>query len=273
MLALYRCGRQAEALEIYDALRRGLAQELGLDPSPRLQRLEAAILEREPSLEPPVAGPPLAGATVGKRPPRRLATRRGRQRLAVAGLGADRGRGGRGSARVSGKQRSVEIGADSVGAISPFSGAITATVPVGSSPSSAAAGAGAVWVTNYNDGAVSRVNPATHTVVETIPAVSTPSGIAVGFDAVWVANNFDGTVSWINAAVDRVVERIRVGNGPDEVAVGFGSVWVTNAGDGTLSKVNPITGRAKTIPLGAGATDVATRRSRSNSLAMIQVRV
>ena len=40
MLTLYRCGRQAEALEVYRAARLALADELGLDPSPELQELE-----------------------------------------------------------------------------------------------------------------------------------------------------------------------------------------------------------------------------------------
>src|SRR5262249_37063225 len=51
MLALYRCGRQAEALDVYQEYRRGLSEELGIDPSPRLQQWEAAILARDPELE------------------------------------------------------------------------------------------------------------------------------------------------------------------------------------------------------------------------------
>jgi DNA-binding SARP family transcriptional activator len=51
MLALYRCGRQAEALEVYQEFRRGLSEELGLEPGPRLQQLELAILNRDPALE------------------------------------------------------------------------------------------------------------------------------------------------------------------------------------------------------------------------------
>jgi DNA-binding SARP family transcriptional activator len=53
MLALYRSGRQAEALQAYRQARETLADELGIDPSPSLQRLERAVLEQDPSLERP----------------------------------------------------------------------------------------------------------------------------------------------------------------------------------------------------------------------------
>jgi len=51
MLALYRSGRQAEALSAYQAARRMLVDELGIDPSPALQGLERAILRQDPSLD------------------------------------------------------------------------------------------------------------------------------------------------------------------------------------------------------------------------------
>jgi len=50
MLALYRSGRQAEALEAYQQARHALVDELGLEPSEELQRLERAILQHDPSL-------------------------------------------------------------------------------------------------------------------------------------------------------------------------------------------------------------------------------
>jgi DNA-binding SARP family transcriptional activator len=62
MLALYRDGRQAEALEVYRQFRRALRDELGLEPSPQLRELETAIL-RQDSLTSPVSaatGEPLA---------------------------------------------------------------------------------------------------------------------------------------------------------------------------------------------------------------------
>ena len=51
MVALYRAGRQAEALEAYQAARRTLVDELGLESCPALQRLERAILRQDASLE------------------------------------------------------------------------------------------------------------------------------------------------------------------------------------------------------------------------------
>src|SRR5207342_993596 len=51
MLALYRSGRQTEALEAYREARQMLTEELGIDPAPALQRLERAILAQDPALE------------------------------------------------------------------------------------------------------------------------------------------------------------------------------------------------------------------------------
>src|SRR5918994_7499460 len=51
MLALYRSGRQAEALEAYAKARRALVEELGIEPGRELKELQAAILEQDPGLE------------------------------------------------------------------------------------------------------------------------------------------------------------------------------------------------------------------------------
>ena len=51
MTALYRSGRQAEALDAYQDARRALVVELGIDPSPALQELERAILRQDPALD------------------------------------------------------------------------------------------------------------------------------------------------------------------------------------------------------------------------------
>lgn len=53
MLALYRAGRQGEALEVYQEGRHVLASELGLDPGPALKALQQQILDQDPALAPP----------------------------------------------------------------------------------------------------------------------------------------------------------------------------------------------------------------------------
>ena len=73
MLALYRCGRQAEALDAYREARSTLVDEVGVEPGPELRRLHEAILRQDPALDVEVAvrelpreldaaaAPPLAG--------------------------------------------------------------------------------------------------------------------------------------------------------------------------------------------------------------------
>ena len=57
MLALYRDGRQAEALDVYRRTREKFAAELGIEPGPTLQQLQQAVLRQEPSLAAPLAAP------------------------------------------------------------------------------------------------------------------------------------------------------------------------------------------------------------------------
>src|SRR5207248_9863475 len=51
MLALYRSGRQADALELYRRTRETLSDELGIEPSLELQELERRMLQHDPTLE------------------------------------------------------------------------------------------------------------------------------------------------------------------------------------------------------------------------------
>jgi DNA-binding SARP family transcriptional activator len=90
MLALYRSGRQAEALDVYRETRRMLADELGLEPSQSLRELERAVLAQDPSLDSLAPPPKRRVVTVvpgsGERPRRK--TRVAATVLAVGALGA-----------------------------------------------------------------------------------------------------------------------------------------------------------------------------------------
>jgi DNA-binding SARP family transcriptional activator len=102
MLALYRCGRQAEALDAYRLARSVLVEEIGVEPGPELRRLHEAILRQDPELEPSTAdafelppeldvGTPLAGQGGRARwPARAVAPRARRRRSARSGGGRPR---------------------------------------------------------------------------------------------------------------------------------------------------------------------------------------
>ncbi|RKS97170.1 DNA-binding SARP family transcriptional activator [Streptomyces sp. 3211.6] len=68
MVAFYRCGRQAEALRVYERARHRMVHDLGVEPGPALRRLMQAILQHDPALGPEArslpSGPPPAVAPV-----------------------------------------------------------------------------------------------------------------------------------------------------------------------------------------------------------------
>jgi DNA-binding SARP family transcriptional activator len=72
MLALYRCGRQVDALEAFHAARRVLLTQVGVEPGPQLRRIHEAILRHDPSLEPqkPAVEPPRELDVTTAPPPR-----------------------------------------------------------------------------------------------------------------------------------------------------------------------------------------------------------
>ncbi|MFD5697803.1 AfsR/SARP family transcriptional regulator [Streptomyces lasiicapitis] len=101
MLALYRCGRQAEALACHERLRRDLATELGIDPGAPLRRLHQQILAADPALHPaPItpstSRPPRASRPVPRQLPPWPATFVGRDRelAALDGLFKEPAEGG-----------------------------------------------------------------------------------------------------------------------------------------------------------------------------------
>ena len=78
MLALYRCDRQSDALRVYREGRRVLVDQLGVEPTPSLRRLEEAILRHDPGLRSHVSAAGRVSPSVTP-PPRRPRDRRGEE--------------------------------------------------------------------------------------------------------------------------------------------------------------------------------------------------
>ena len=277
MLALYRCGRQAEALAAYRRAHDLLAGELGIDPGEPLRHLHASVLAHDPALDwsdgretvgevhPAGAGPSAPSPAPQRRRPRPAPGSHvlgwGRQRghrLLVAGLAvvviataaivvvARPGAGG-----------PAGLPGNSVGLVDANGGRVGAAVSVGS-PAGLAYGDGSVWVVNGTEGTVSRINPVTHAVVDQIPVGSTPSAVAVTGQNVWVTDSGDATVTRINAAANTVVQTTQVGNVPIAIASGPSGVWVTNSGDDTVNRIDPLTGEVtRTVQVGGHPDGIA----------------
>ncbi len=280
ILALYRSGRQAEALAAYQQVRTRLADELGIDAGQPLAHLHQQVLNHDPALEwqlrgetprlgPPPAsepsgGPPIDSITGSaapravKRSPllRRRMVRVGTAAVVVAVLLVVLA-----VVLPSHTQNARAISGDSVGALGSDGRGASAVVPVGHGPDGVAYGADAIWVANTTDDTVSRIDPRQKRIVQTIPVGTAPGAIAVRGNDVWVANSTGGTVSRINADTNTVVQTVRVGNQPAAVAVGPSGLWVANAGDGTVNRIDPSSGRVSPpVDVGDGPDGVAVGR-------------
>jgi len=271
ILALYRSGRQSDALAAYRELRAILDEELGIEPSPPLRELNNRVLAQDPALswQPttrapvPVAAPP-AGASQRPamaqetRPPaaRRRRTRIGALAVTMALVGVLAGGATIHQAR-NARADAVTLPANSISVLDD-AGAVLASVPVGIDPTSVASSRDAIWVVNAGDDTVSRVNPTTRSIQQVIAVGHKPRGLAVTGDDVWVANFADGTLSRINAQVNRVVDVIPVGNDPYAVAAGPAGLWVANSGDNTIQRIDESTGRpGQPIDVGIGPDGLA----------------
>jgi YVTN family beta-propeller protein len=276
MVALYRGGRQAEALAAYRRIRQLLADELGIEPGEPLRQLHTAVLTQDPGLDwrallqatmtvpdrpaVPAAAPPRPLAVPAPRPrtgkgavlrlPRRLLAA-GAVTLAVA------------AACVAGLTRleaSAPPGlpADSVGLISASGQRIGDPVPM-SNPAALAYGDGSVWAVDSTAGTLARINPVTRAVVQQIPVGSAPTAVTAAGHDVWVANSGDATVSRVSVTADAVVQTIPVGNVPGAIASGPSGVWVANQGDGTVDQIDAATGAVtrRDVPVGARPDGIA----------------
>jgi DNA-binding SARP family transcriptional activator/ABC-type transport system substrate-binding protein len=250
MLALYRAGRQAEALRVYGETRRKFAEELGIEPGQQLRELEQAILRQDPALD--AARP---GAAT-------------RKRRALIGVGALVVAGALVAVVVGLTQGSTESASamadpDSTVLVSTESGELVRTSIV-RDPVRVVYGEGALW-TLSSTGELTRLDPATGKELGRVGLGIEPSGLDVGEGFVWVTGRTSPTLFQIDPSSTGIANRFPLPmqgvetNLTGEVVVGAGSVWVGHGGynpGALVERLDPETGDVQArIPLLAGDVD------------------
>jgi YVTN family beta-propeller protein len=259
MLALYRSGRQAEALAALQGARHRLAEELGLEPGPQLLELEHRILEHDSALA--VRRSLLARVRRRRLPPVTVA-------VAVAAIAA--------SVAVGIVLRLGETTASDLGLgtsselveVSASSGRAVDTVSLDGAPSAIAAVGASLWIANPDSAVVSRVSTSSEAVVDQIPVSGQPAEIAVAGGSVWVANTVGGDISRIDPRTGTITQTVPLGGSLAAIASGAHELWVAEAGDKALIRIDAQTGipthtvtladRPSGLAVGYGAVWVAS---------------
>jgi len=253
MLALYRSGRQADALAVYRDGRDVLDAELGVEPGLALRELERKVLQHDPSLG-PSEGPPL-GVVGGGRRRRRLmlAAAVGASTALVAGAIGFATRGG------SPAKAAVIVYPHSVAVIDPSTARLVDDVLVGDYPTALAADERYVYVCNAGAATVSQIDAQSRKVFDTF-GLSRATDLYAGNGHLWAADGGapghtplgvgPGTV--LDWGPGPTLKTLRVGpsmdgseqqttlaaDGPDPY-----SIWVGNENSATIRQIDASLGR------------------------------
>ena len=247
MAALYRCGRQAEALEVYRKGRIALRGELGLEPGPTLQELEQAILRQDPALGAPAPPPWPSFAPLRRRWPLLVgATILGGIAVAAAlAFGYSR------------NTKPVAVRPNSVAVIDPAKNAVVDDIPVGAYPGPLTADDSYVYVGNIGNATVTRIATDTRKLDETFSLSRAIDLVAVN-NHLWSANGGvaghtpfpPGTVTDLDlfSSAQRTlhVGPSFEGFGSNEASTTIAAspegahMWVGNKESKTLTEINPL---------------------------------
>ena len=277
MLALYRDGRQTDALARYREGRSRLVEEFGIEPGIELRALEQAILQHDPEL-----ALPLTGETPSEEEdsalPYPLPARRRLGVAAAAVIAVAAALGTIGLAARNDGHPIVAADGDSVAVLDAATGRSLGSVPVNSRPGAITFGAGSVWVSLPDSRTVSRISPVSRQVVASIPLDVAAQGLASAGADVWaVGSALTDTFLTLDRIDPTFESASRVGRLPVVIAGDIGSVagrggtvFVAprsglltriDAHDGhTLGRVDP-NASPKSIAVGFGSSWLAYREA------------
>ena len=233
ILALYRSGRQSDALASYRDARRTLVEELGIEPGRELRELERAVLAQDPEIDAP-ARPTSREASVRKPGTR---SRRPRAGVIVA-VGGGLLLVAAAAAVFAGEPdptSAKRASGNSLAVIDPDDNRVVASIPTGVRPAQVAAGAGYLWVANLGDDTVTQIAPKERTVVSTTSPGMTVGGVTADTRGVWIGDIRRTRLVRLDPSFRRpsVVRSVRVAPFPEgfgqfgqnPMATGYGSVW------------------------------------------------
>ena len=292
MLALYRADRQADALDAYQKARHALIDELGIEPSESLQRLQQAILRHDAALEIPAGTAATNGAAPAPTPataaPAELPQRSRRRRpalrrryLAVPGLAVVAAVAAtvavlstHGSGRKPPSSPVSYVQPDSYAVIDPATGKLVGDPGGGVKPGPMALVGNTLWIVTRGNGQIQPYDLRAQRETPPFPAGAAPYDIAADADGnAWVSDR-KPVVTWIRhpASYDThhpyatpvvTTQNIQVHlPGAGAEAVGAGYLWVISDLPGRIGRsVSLVDVRhrrlASTIPLGRQTTAIA----------------
>jgi YVTN family beta-propeller protein len=289
MLALYRAGRQADALATLQSARHRLSEQLGLQPGPALRDIEQRILQQAAALGVAPAGPgghtrrdhrrsftvvaalTLAGLIAGVLlmlvhrsagprltgdTDRLVAVSLGSAKpVGVTQLGASPGAAAAGDGRLWFANPSPE----DVAEVDPKSGAVVDHIHVSGEPGAVVSGDGAIWVASTLGATIARIDPTTDRITQTIHlGGANPVALAFGDGRLWVADSTDQALLAIDPSTGSVQRTLSLDSSPSSLAFGAGAIWIASYGSGTVTEVDPSSGQTlDTVHVGNGPADLA----------------
>jgi DNA-binding SARP family transcriptional activator/ABC-type branched-subunit amino acid transport system substrate-binding protein/streptogramin lyase len=256
MLALYRSGRQSEALAVYQDARRTLLDELGIEPTRALQDLERGILNQDPSLDPPER----PRSTRAKRAWPFVVAGAALVVLAAAAAAFQLARGDSSAGLAS-------VSANSVGVVDAESGRLVGQVAVPGGPRHVATGAGMVWIESETSGTLSVIDERTRAPQRVVVPGTAVGDIAVTRSAVWLVDPRGRKLVEVDPVYGQIVRRMplprhdasavpRSAPPLASVAASDGYVWVTD-GSRQLMRIDSRGGGIDSVDVGVGLDGVA----------------